>query len=150
MAYLKYYAKEKETYPLHYATLYKTPKDADKVIKKLIRHFKLKQVKQVAYDRREGYGYANSYGIHLPKKNIPLGIICHELGHHLALMKTGKWNHCHKTFMKMKQVFCYAEKFISCCCDDCANLCKENLCDENNIKIDNPERNVCDDYMEDI
>lgn len=108
---LKYYDKEIRTYPLHHNTRYPTPKDADGVIRKLFRHFKLGHLK-VYYDVENGGGVATYWGIRLPKKDIKLSTICHEIGHHVARQKTKQWNHNHKTWMKMKQVFRYAERFI--------------------------------------
>ena len=113
MGYLKYYAEERLANPLQHGTVYKTPKEANKTVKKLIRHFKLQnRIGIIKYNLSNGRGLAFTGGIALPKKNIHLSIICHEIGHHVAKKKTGQWNHNHKTFMKMKQVYKYAEKFI--------------------------------------
>ena len=105
MSYLKYYSRERDKYEEHYKQRYLLPSDADKIVKKLLRHFKL-DIK-VYYNMKEGHGQACYSCIRLPKRNIPLGIICHEIGHHLAKKKTGKWGHNHKTEMKMKQVYRY-------------------------------------------
>lgn len=145
MAYLKYYREEEKNYPLYCKTIYKTSEEAEKVVKKLVRHFKLKNL-EVRYKLKKDNGYANYCGITLAKKNISLRVICHEIGHHLAMKKTGQWGHNHKTRMKMNQVFKYAEKFLNCNCDNCGELCTDDICDINKIKIEKPIKEVCDDW----
>jgi len=163
VGYLKYYDMEKGTYPLHLDTIYQTPKEADIIVRKLIRHFNLKkQIRATYYNLRDGYGKAGIGYIQLPRKNISLSLICHEIGHHVALQKTKQWNHNHKTWMKMRQVYRYAERFIPTAsvvtareqgfisCDNCKNLCHRNICDINDEVIPNIKEGVCDNYERDI
>ena len=34
----------------------------------------------------------------------------------------------------------------NCNCDNCKNLCEDDICDINEIKIENPTEEVCDDW----
>ena len=111
MAWLKYYQKEREVYPEYHVQKYNTPKEAHKITKKLLRHFKLSHVK--VYYNKNSCGVAGIGYIALPKRNISLAVICHEIGHHVARKKTGQWRHNKKTWNKMKQVYKYAKKYLN-------------------------------------
>lgn len=112
MSYLKFYKLERLEYPEYYNHTYKTAKMAHKVTKKLLRHFKLSRI-NIYYEMKKGRGVAGVGYIRLPKKDISLAVICHEIGHHVAKQKTGQWNHNHKTWIKMRQVFRYAKKYLN-------------------------------------
>ena len=70
----------------------------------LAKHFKLNYI-GIHYNMKNGCGQAGYYIIRLPKTNISLGVICHEIGHHVAKKKTGQWGHNYKTKTKMRQVY---------------------------------------------
>ncbi len=80
-----------------------------KIVKKLARHFKLEFFE--VYFNCNTKGYANNGYIQLPKKNIALGIICHELGHLLAF-KNGYRGHTKKSYKYIKRIYKYAIKYI--------------------------------------
>ena len=97
------------------------PKEAEIICRKLIRHFKVGQyVDRVVFCKREGYGHA-SYGerlIALPKQNIALGIIAHEVGHFLVYKKYIKTcglkrAHCRKAYVQINKVYRYSYRFLS-------------------------------------
>jgi len=111
MAYLKYYQREREVYPEYYNTNYPTPKEVRKIVRKLCRHFKIQLWKVDFNTNGRGSAYPGNY-ISLPRKDIKLGLICHEIGHLVAWKKTGQSNHNKKTWNKMRQVYRYAKRYL--------------------------------------
>jgi len=96
-------------YRHHWHTIYSTPKKAMKYVKKLLRHFKLKT--KVYFDTNK-LGYASDDGyIQLPKKDISLAIIAHEIGHLLAY-KNGQNGHTKKAYKYIHKVYRYSIKYI--------------------------------------
>ena len=84
---LLFYQKEYKIYKDYWQVRY-NQKEAIKICNKLNRHFK---VGARFYFKTNKMGYA-SYGrfiIFLPKKNIALAMICHEIGHLLSVKKYG-------------------------------------------------------------
>ena len=98
-------------YKHHWDTIYHTPKDAIKIVKKLLRHFKLRAD---IYFNTYSTGFASyTYKryIKLPKKDISLGMIAHEVGHLLAY-KYGYRGHTKKTYKYINRVYRYSIKYI--------------------------------------
>jgi len=93
----------------HWNTKYSTPKDAKKITKKLLRHFKLSAN---IYFNTYNTGFAGYSGyIKLPKKKISLGMITHEIGHLLAY-KNGQKGHTKKAYKYIYRVYKYSIKYI--------------------------------------
>ena len=114
----KHYWLEHQSHKEFYDFKYPTPKEAEKIIKKIRRHFKL------------GFGYVfnghtnghatmvevlhiRSGRIYLPKENISLGIICHEIAHILTYKKWKKNLHHTKKFQTQCNRICrWAKRYL--------------------------------------
>ena len=93
----------------HWDTIYFTPKEAMKYIRKLLRHFKLDA--NIYFNTyRNGHAYYRGY-ITLPKHTISLGMIAHEIGHLLAYKK-GYRGHNKKSYKYIHRVYRYSIKYI--------------------------------------
>jgi len=109
---LKFYEREWRVYADYWKVNY-TPKEALKIGNKLAKHFKIKYV-QFRFTSNQN-GYANYWGrITLPKQNIALAMICHELGHILSVKKYGSKGKGHNKWLKKanKQIYRYAIKYL--------------------------------------
>jgi len=105
---LKAYYNKDWIWDIHYTIKY-NQKNAMKYIKKLLRHFKLRAT---IYFTTRKTGWAGYFGyIKLPKKNISLGIIAHEIGHLLAY-KNGHKGHNKKAYKYITKVYKYSIKYI--------------------------------------
>jgi hypothetical protein len=94
----------------HWDLKYKTSTEALKYINKLLRHFKLNtDVRFCRYSR--GFAYHSGKCIELPKQDISLGIIAHEIGHLLAY-KFGYKGHTKKAYKYINRVYKYSMKYI--------------------------------------
>jgi len=85
-------------------------KKANQIAFKLARHFKI-DLRGITF---RGYkiGWASySNRIKLPKINIPLGIISHEIGHLLSF-KYGHTGHNKKAYRYIKRVYKYSFRYI--------------------------------------
>lgn len=103
---LKAYKKD-YAWNIHWYLTY-NQKDAMKYIKKLLRHFKLRaNIYFSCYNR----GYAGRGYIKLPKKNISLGMIAHEIGHLLAYKK-GYTGHTKKAYKYIYKIYKYSIRYI--------------------------------------
>ena len=101
--------KQDWAYKKHWATMY-NKEQAQKIIKKLTRHFKV-NIKHIDFSTNKT-GFAFYTGIiTLPKKDIPLGMLCHEVGHLLAFSK-GYKGHTKKTYKYIHRIYKYAIKYI--------------------------------------
>lgn len=113
MAILKFYKREWDTFPRFWTK----PMDPDKVevvFRKLSRHFKLNTT-VLRTTRYRGYAHLASGRIRLPKKEVHLGLICHELGHIRAVKLYGikeGGGHTKKMWRSMVPIYRYAEKFL--------------------------------------
>jgi len=98
-------------YTKHWQTKYDKI-EAYKIIKKLTRHFKINISKNYIYFNNYKNGYAGYSGyITLPKKDISLGMIAHELGHILAY-KNGYKGHNKKAYKYIHRIYKYSIKYI--------------------------------------
>lgn len=101
--------KQDYNYEHHWNTKYSTPKQAMKYIKKLLRHFKLNA--DIYFTRRtRGWAGCSGY-IELPKYDICLGLIAHEIGHMLAY-KNGHKGHTKRDYKYIHRVYRYSIKYI--------------------------------------
>ena len=107
---MKYYTEENKKYKDYFNTRY-NPKQAEKIIKKLSRHFKLNLA---YYFNNYSWGRAglNKKYIILPKDNISLGLICHEVAHCLPYKRNKKF-HTKRFARVSKKVYNYARKFLN-------------------------------------
>jgi hypothetical protein len=126
MVWLKYYEKERESYPLHWKERYEID-DATKIIKKLLRHFKIDAGFEFV-NHRCGRAWANKGGIWIrrkrkeryfrngfmsfPKKGILLSMICHEIGHIRHTMRYNEQGHNRHLWSVSRPIFGYAKRFI--------------------------------------
>jgi len=89
-------------------------KEAIKICNKLNRHFKI-GAKFVFRNNKIGQAYYESRIIDLPKKDIPLAMIIHEVGHLLSVKKYG-YNkgkgHTKRLAKVNKTIFNYAIKYL--------------------------------------
>ncbi len=116
MARLKYYEVEWKNYPKDYS-IKLNKEDAEMICRKLIRHFKLTNVAAVRFTKREDCGSCGANIRELPvcwitlaKKNISLGVICHEMAHALEFLKYKKAGHTKKHAILMKRIIAYCVK----------------------------------------
>ncbi len=95
-----------------YAHQYSQNVEAEKIIKKIRRHFKL----DFSYEfTQNSNGHALSYSkyIKLPKKNVSLGMICHEIAHLLAFKKWGdRVKHNRKFQTQCNRVCKWARRYL--------------------------------------
>ncbi len=84
--------------------------EALKVCKKLARHFKLGDVDFRFDKNKNGSACGRLNYIRLPRKNILLGLITHEIAHLVAYNKFGNCHHDKKFMRYLKQVNNYAKK----------------------------------------
>lgn len=114
MSAYKFYWKQWNQFPDHYHTIYYSEKTAKKIIRKLIRHFKL-PMPSLKFTWRRGGGHIYSDMFHYTitfAKPTSLGIICHEIGHLLAEKMTNQWYHNKRTARQMKKVYTYAKRYL--------------------------------------
>jgi hypothetical protein len=111
MARLKFYQNEYKVYRDFWQVRY-NQKDAIKICNKLNRHFKTGASFRFS-NNTIGEAYWNGL-IDLPKKNIALAMICHEVGHLLSRKKYGLSGRGHnKRLAKTnKTIFKYAIKYL--------------------------------------
>jgi predicted SprT family Zn-dependent metalloprotease len=89
-------------------------KEAIKICNKLNRHFKI-EARFCFRNNKIGQAYYGSRLIDLPKKDIPLAMICHELGHLLSVKKYGYYKgrgHNKRLAKTNKSIFRYAIKYL--------------------------------------
>lgn len=113
MAYLKFYQEEYKKYVDYWMTRY-NQKEAIKICNKLNRHFKI-GARFYFTTNKMGYAFYGRFIISLPKKDIALAMICHELGHLLSVKKYGydKGKGHNKRLAKSnKIIFRYAIKYL--------------------------------------
>jgi hypothetical protein len=118
--FLMYYVREKLKNESHYKTFFDR-KEATKILKKLLRHFKLKCDYEFTKNR-SGSARKLRYGgylIKLPKEHISLGLICHELGHVRMWEKYNAAGHNKKLTGCCKPIFRYTKKFLKYDVEEC-------------------------------
>lgn len=113
MANLKFYRKEWNIYDDFWKVRY-TKEEAIKICKKLDRHFKTKATFRFNTNK-VGYAFYWGFIIRLPKRDIPLAMICHEIGHLLSVKKNGYTNgkgHNKRLAKVNKKIFRYAIRYL--------------------------------------
>lgn len=93
----------------HWKVEYETPKEARIFVKKLTRHFKL-NINVYFNNYTRGKACYRGF-IVLPKKNIKLGMICHELGHLLAY-RYGYRGHSRRAYKYINRVYSWALRYV--------------------------------------
>ena len=111
---LKMYMNEHLDYPEFQEKIYATPKEAEKYLKKLKRHFKLPNL-EWEFSKNSGgsaHRYWWGYKIKLPKTDITLGLICHEIAHVIAFHKYDTMGHTKKFYRQLKRVYTWAKRYL--------------------------------------
>lgn len=110
---LKFYQKEWAVYKDYWQMRY-NQNTALKICNKLNRHFKVGASFRFT-NNKSGQAYYGSRVIDLPKKDIALAMICHEVGHLLSVKKygykTGR-GHNKRLAKTNKIIFRYAIKYL--------------------------------------
>lgn len=96
-------------YKEHWQTKFDKEK-AYKIVKKLARHFKVKIGEIDFCNYKRGFAYYSG-DIDLPKGNIPLALITHEIGHILAFSK-GFRGHTKRAYKYIHRVYRYSLRYI--------------------------------------
>ena len=114
MAYLKYYEKERADFPEEFGTFLDI-KTANKIIKKLIGHFRIKTHKTWRFGggksshcvtwKNTGQGHFK-----FSKTNTSIGVICHELAHAIEMGKRKASTHATRHYNIMKRLIMYCRK----------------------------------------
>lgn len=111
----KHYMTEHERYAEFYNKVFPSKEEANKIVKKLRRHFKL-DFTTLFVNQHNGCFLTSAWNgniIKLPTKNISLGIICHEVAHALDKKKWGWCNNHNKKFRTcMKRVCLWAKRYL--------------------------------------
>jgi len=114
MAYLLYYLKERADFPLEFFN-YLNVNRANYIINKLITHFKITSHNEWKFSG----GKSSKCVTHkntlkgrfiFSKKEISIGVICHELAHAIDISKRGKSTHAKKHYNIMKKLILYCRK----------------------------------------
>lgn len=111
---LLYYKLERLEYADHWDVVLQ-PKEVEKIGKKLVRHFKLSKIHFSFTNQNWSIARLRHNVIDFPRKDIPLGMLVHELGHFREYQKYGKSNHTKRLDRVTRPIFKYARKFINCC-----------------------------------
>ncbi len=106
---LKFYEKEREEFPTEF-NMRITQKDAEKINKKISRHFKFKAPTiMFRYNTDHGLAKYGGWIMNLPK-SPNLGLLLHELAHFNNYEKTGKGNHTKKLMRTIRRFIKYCQK----------------------------------------
>jgi len=107
MVWLKFYQKERQRF-LKAFNHKVTDEQARKIIKKLVRHFKIPLV-LIDFRGHHGGGHAHSNIISV-SHNPAIGVLCHELAHVFNKAKYGNWKHNKKLMRTIGTFIKYCEK----------------------------------------
>jgi len=107
----KHYMTEHEQYTAHYERKYPTPQEANKYVKKILRHFKISATCEFCNDKN-GQAMLLSNHLRFPRQNISLGLICHEIAHLLAFRKYGDCNHNRCFRSQNKRAMNWAKRYL--------------------------------------
>lgn len=121
MTYLKYYTEEHQEFPEAFNKKFSSPIDTEFVARKLVRHFKLRNV-SINWTSGRNHANAGWMRITLNRDMNSYGLLCHELGHIYTLQyedklyKSGekhKWhNKKHKKVMKRMILYCQKKNWF--------------------------------------
>ena len=122
MSGLKYYNDERKIFTDEFSVFFNI-KEANKIIAKLIRHYKLDRYndwKFVGGKSSKCISYLNAKSPYFPatprgkfrfsKTHTSIGVICHELAHAIEMIKRGKSTHAKKHFKIMTNLIKYCHK----------------------------------------
>jgi hypothetical protein len=119
MARLLYYENERKEFPKEFGTNLNT-KEADAIIRKLIRHYKLDNYNSWSFvgttssrciTRHETIYNKKIHGkFKFSRTHTSIGVICHELAHAIETIKYGRSTHAKRHFNIMKRLINYCRK----------------------------------------
>lgn len=119
MVYLLYYQKERADFPEEFE-INISPKIADKIITKLIGHFKIYSHNDWRFSGGKSshcITYKDTMKGHFKfsKKYTSIGVICHELAHAIEMQKRGCSTHAKKHYRIMERLvnYCRKSKYIN-------------------------------------
>ena len=108
----KHYRDEHIAHKEFYAYHFSNNNEAEKIIKKIRRHFKLDfqwEFSQI----NTGHALSFTNKIKFPRKPVSLGLICHEIAHLLAYKKWGdRVNHNRKFQTQCRRVCKWARRYL--------------------------------------
>ena len=111
---LKIYIWERQVYPdFREANLCR--KDIQKIVNKLVRHFKTRPIDRVYFSgyRTGAVYYSSSDTIGIGRTGYNLGTVCHEFAHHLTDQRWGAGHHHNRKFKReLKRVYTYAKRWL--------------------------------------
>ena len=116
MAKLQFYMKEEKEFEEEYENILIPDSNVNKVLNKLVRHFKLHpyQMKFWGYYLPGGSGasieFHGSYTFITLPHNPPIAVICHELAHDYCRIKYKTHRHGKKMMKCMKKMIEYCRK----------------------------------------
>ena len=110
MSYLKFYKEERKLYHKEFYDIILTKDEVFKIVKKLSRHFKIKQpTTSLKYSMDRGLAKLNTNHINL-SKTPSLGLLIHELAHIHNYQKNINWFHNKKLMKTIKRMMKYCMK----------------------------------------
>ncbi|MBU0847314.1 hypothetical protein KKH23_09050 [Patescibacteria group bacterium] len=110
--YLKFYRRGREEFKEEYAKIIPTQRDVVKIVNRLCRHYKLSTLK-VTFNKRKpdsGAYWKRSRRVDFHRTVVSFGIVCHEVGHHMAMEQTGKCGHTKKLMVRIRRLVKYCRK----------------------------------------
>ena len=110
--YLKFYMRGHKEFREEYEKMIPTQRDVVRIVNKLTRHYKLSPLK-VTFNKRKpntGSYWTSSKRVDFHSSVFSFGIICHEVGHHYAMEKTGKCNHTKRLMVRIRRLVKYCRK----------------------------------------
>ena len=110
--YLKFYRRGREEFKEEYDKIIPTQRDVEKIVNKLTRHYKLSPLK-VSFNKRKpnsGTYWIRSKRVDFHRSVVSFGILCHEVGHHMAMEQNGKSGHTKKLMVRIRRLVKYCRK----------------------------------------
>jgi len=110
--YLKFYSRGREEFKQEYDKIIPTQRDVEKIVNKLTRHYKLRPLK-VSFNKRKpntGTYWIRSKRVDFHRSVVSFGILCHEVGHHMAMEQNGKSGHTKKLMVRIRRLVKYCRK----------------------------------------
>lgn len=111
----KFYRKEEEKYSEFTKTIYPTSTEALKVCKRILRHCKLSNILITFNTHNRGIAHYFNRRIELPRRNIPLNLIIHEIGHLVCYAKYGPeegTGHTKLLMRTLKPIYSFSRRYI--------------------------------------
>lgn len=109
MTYLVYYQEEKVEFKEAFEKKFNSTEEAEIVLKKLIRHYKLREP-SISWTSGRNHAHAGRWNITLHRDHNNFGFLCHELGHTFTGQKFNDVGHNKKHKKAMKRFIAYCSK----------------------------------------